>query len=326
MGLTTTFMGLSLPTPLIVASSSLVRSVDGVVAAARAGAGAVVLKSLFEEQFEAEVRAIPPEVREAWHPEAADYVERMNKDLGPEEYLRFVRAAKDAVGIPVIASLNCLTERRWPEYAQRCADAGADAIELNLALLPADPVGEASRLEDAYVRILEEVASRVSLPVAVKIGSSFTSVGRIASRLADHGASALVLFNRFYQFEIDPVRMRVVPGERFSHPSEASTPLRWVSLLYGRVPCDLVGATGIHDGAAVLKFILAGATAVQVASAIYLYGWDRLREMSASVDAWLSTKGFASLDQVRGRLSQVNSPDPGQYERYQYIKVVAGIE
>ncbi|MBN1425416.1 dihydroorotate dehydrogenase-like protein [Candidatus Fermentibacteria bacterium] len=326
MTLTTSFMGLTLKNPVIVASSGLVRSVEGVVRCAEAGAGAVVLKSLFEEQFEAEARAITDELRESWHAEAHDYVNRMSVALGPEAYLGFVRDAKGAVDIPLIASLNCTSHRGWPEFAKRLVDAGADAVELNLALFLSSSKEDSRAVEDRYLRIVESVRSSVDVPLAVKVGPYFTSMAHMAARFAEGGVSALVLFNRFHQLDIDVAKLGVISGSRFSTPQEMSTSLRWVSLLYGRVDCNLVGATGAHDGTGIVKFILAGATAVQVASAIYLHGMSRVGEMIATIERWMESKGFSSLDEVRGRLSQSVSGDPGAYERFQYIKAIAGIE
>lgn len=326
MGMTTVCMGLTLKNPLIVASSGLVRSVSGVTKCAEAGAGAVVLKSLFEEQFEAEARGIAAGMPMSPHPEAADYIDRMSRDLGPEAYLKFVSEAKAAVDIPIIASLNCVTPHRWPDYAERVVGAGADAVELNVAIMTSAPDVAAATVEDGYLRIIDAVRGRVPVPLAVKIGPQFTSVANMAARCADHGVAALVLFNRFYQPDFDVHRIELTIGPRFSTPAEVTTALRWVSLLFGRVGCDLIGATGIHDGEAVVKLILAGATAVQVASAIYLHGWSRIGEMLDEVERWLAEKGFSSLGEVRGRLSQVSSPHPEVFERYQYIKAISGLE
>ncbi|MCU0613362.1 MAG: dihydroorotate dehydrogenase-like protein, partial [Candidatus Eisenbacteria bacterium] len=266
------------------------------------------------------------ELGESWHSEAFDYVRRMTTALGPDSYLRFVEDAKREAGIPVIASLNCTSPGQWSDYAERIAGAGADAIELNLSLMPSGPEESSLEVEDRYLRVVGGVRARVEIPLAVKIGPHFTAMTRMATRFADQGASALVLFNRFLQLDVDPERIEIVPGSRFSSPKDAYTSLRWVSLLYGRVPCDLAAATGVHDGQGIVKLVLAGAAVVQIASAIYLHGFGHLGEMLSTVEKWLASKGFSSLDDVRGRLSQAQSPNPDAYERFQYIKAVSGLE
>jgi dihydroorotate dehydrogenase (fumarate) len=326
MDMTTEYMGLKLRNPVIVASCGLVRSVDGVKRCADAGAGAVVLKSLFEEQIEIETKAIEHELRETWHPEAFEYVARMEKDLGPTSYLTLVEEAKKSVSIPVIASLNCVTPAWWLDYAVRLADAGADALELNMAIMPSDAGVRSDDIEQRYFDIVEGIARRIQIPIAVKLGPYFTSLARFATVLCEKGASALVLFNRFYQFDIDLNRIALRAANRLSSPRELTGSLRWISLLASRVKCDLAGATGIHDGDAVLKHILAGAAAVQICSTLYVDGLQKIETMLSEMEIWMNNKGFASIAQIRGRLKQSESRDPEAYERLQYIKALVGIE
>jgi dihydroorotate dehydrogenase (fumarate) len=326
MDMTTEYMGLKLRNPLIVASCGLVSSVDGVKRCADAGAGAVVLKSLFEEQIEAETKAIQHELRETWHPEAFEYVARMEKALGPTSYLTLVQEAKKTASIPVIASLNCVTPKWWLDYAVRLADAGADAIELNMAIMPSDTTVRSDEIEQRYLDIVEGIAKRIQIPIAVKLGPYFTSLARFASVLCDKGTSALVLFNRFYQFDIDLNRIALRSANRLSSPREVTGSLRWISILSGRVGCDLAGATGIHDGACALKHILAGAAAFQICSTLYVDGLQKIETILSEMEIWMNNKGFTSIEQIRGRLKQSESRHPQAYERLQYIKALVGIE
>ncbi len=324
--LSTTCMALSLRNPIVVASCGLTRTAEGVRRCAEAGAGAVVLKSLFEEQIDAEIEGIERAMGAPWHAEAFEYMERMGKQLGPRAYLETLEAAKRDVSIPVIASLNCTSPRQWVDYASRLASAGADALELNIALMPSDVRRTARDVEDIYLEIVEAVKARVAIPVAVKLGPYFTSLARVADDLAARGVSALVLFNRFYQFDIDPVRLQLASGQRLSTSDEISLPLRWIALLSGKVRCDLIASTGIHDGPAAVKQLLAGASAVQVCSTLYRNGLEQIGRMADEIQAWMREHGFDSVDQFRGRLAQMRSENPESYERLQYVKALVGIE
>jgi dihydroorotate dehydrogenase (fumarate) len=319
-------MGLALENPLVVASSSLGKSADGVRRCAEAGAGAVVLKSLFEEQIWAEIEQEGQYTGALWHTEAVEYVERMGIALGPTQYLKLIEEAKRAVRLPVIASLNCTSSDVWVEYAQRIASAGADAIELNIAVMPSDPKRRGEEIEEIYYRVVERVRESARVPVAVKIGPHFTSVANVARQLYLRGAAALVLFNRFYQLDIDIDTVALAPGYRFSSPQEMSGPLRWVSLLAGRVEIDLAASTGVHDGPGAVKQLLAGATVVQLCSTLYLNGLARIEEIVRFIDEWMNKHGFESIASFRGLLSQEKSGKPELYERLQYIKALVGIE
>lgn len=324
--LTTTYMGLFLRNPLIVASCSLVNNLEGVRRCVDAGAGAVVLKSLFEEQMQAETRDLEQNIWLPGHPEAFEYVSKMGMALGPREYLKLVREAKEAVSVPIIASLNCISPKWWVDYAKQIEAAGADALELNISVMPSDPKHNSEEIEQITFRILEEVKTRIGIPIAVKIGSHFASMARVADELCRRGASALVLFNRFYQLDIDIEKLELAPGYKFSSPHEMYLPLRWIALLAGRVDCDLAASTGVHDGAGAIKQLLAGATAIQVCSTLYLNGIEQIGHILEDIENWLKTHRFESLDQIRGKLSQMESTNPELYERLQYIKILVGIE
>lgn len=326
VNLSTKYMGLDLRNPVIVASCGLVSTSEGVRRCADAGVGAIVLKSLFEEQIQAETRDLEQHLWLSGHPEAFDYIRGMGMELGPRKYLKLVEEAKSAVSVPIIASLNCISPTWWVDYAKQIEAAGADAIELNMAVMPSDPDRSGEEIERLYFRILEGVKARVEIPIAVKIHPYFTSVARMAKELCRRGASAFVFFNRFYKLDIDVEKLEVVPGDRFSSPQEIYPSLRWIILLAGRVNCDLAASTGVHDGTGVIKQLLAGATAVQICSTLYLNGVEQIGRMLGQIEAWMNGHGFDSIGQIRGKLSQMQSDRPELYERLQYIKTLVGIE
>ncbi len=324
--LTTKYMGLELRNPLIVASCSLVNNLEGVQRCCDAGAGAVVLKSLFEEQIEADTREIQRNVWLSGHAEAYDYVRKIGIETGEEDYLELLARAKKAVPIPVIASVNCVTPDWWLEYARKIESAGADAIELNIAVLPSDPRHTSSEIEGLYYKIVEGVRKNVRIPIAVKIGPYFTSLASVAQELCARGAAALVLFNRFYQLDINIDNLHLVPGYRFSSAEEMSVPLRWISLLAGRVKCDLAATTGVHDAQGFVKQLLAGATTVQICSTLYKHGIGHIAQILSNVEQWMTKHQFGSVAQFQGKLSQKQSGEPEAYERLQYVKSLVGFE
>jgi dihydroorotate dehydrogenase (fumarate) len=324
--LKTNYMGLALRNPLIVASSGLVNSVEGVQRCADAGAGAVVLKSLFEEQIEADTAEIQKHVWLSGHTEAYDYVRQIGIRIGEQDYLNLVEGVKKAVSIPVIVSLNCITPQWWTDYAKRLESSGADGIELNMAILPSDPRHSSNEIEKLYYDILEGVRQSVKLPIAVKIGPYFTSLASVCQELCARGASALVLFNRFYQLDINIDKQMLVPGYHFSTPEEVNVPLRWISLLSGRVGCDLAAATGVHDASGVIKQLLAGASTIQICSTLYKHGIGHIANILSNLQLWMKKNHYESVSQFRGKLSQKESEMPELYERLQYVKALVGID
>ncbi len=323
--LSTTYLGLKLKNPLMVSSSTLVQNLEGVRDAARAGAGAVVLRSLFEEIIRKETQ---PDSEELWsaHPEEYDYVlSELEMQYGANAYLELITRAKKEVDIPIIASINCHTPRWWVHYAKQIEAAGADALELNLSLMPLSPKKTSLEIEEEFLAIVKAARETVKIPLAVKIGPYFTTLTRLANQMYGAGAQALVLFNRFYQFEIDVEKMEIVGANWYSSPNEMSLSLRWIAALYGQINCELVGNTGIHSGLAVVKQILAGAQAVEIASAIYLNGFETLQEMQSELSAWMDKHGYQTLDDFRGKLSLSQVKDPEMFERLQYIKALSGI-
>ncbi len=325
VNLSTHYMGLELSNPLIVASSSLTQTLKGVRKCADAGAGAVVLKSLFEEQIRADVKDLERNLWISGHPEAIDYVRNTGLSLGPREYLNLIKEAKREVSIPVIASLNCVSPSVWTDYAKKIASAGADAIELNISIMPTEPHRSSEEIEKRYFNILKSVRHHVDIPIAVKIGPYFTSMARMATELCRRGATALVLFNRFYQLDINIDKINLVAGYHFSSPEEMSVPLRWIALLAGRIPCDIAASTGVHDGQGVIKQILAGAQAVQLCSTLYLKGIKHISTICEQIELWMKQHNFDSIEQMRGMVSQKESDRPELFERLQYIKALVGI-
>jgi dihydroorotate dehydrogenase (fumarate) len=320
--LVTEYMGLALPTPLVLASSALSNRVENLEMAEGHGAGAVVLRSLFEEQLEAANTALQEELARGAEsqPEARTYFPPQR--VGPHDYLSFLERAKRALEIPVIASLNCCAPGSWTDYARDIEQAGADGLEVNLYAVEADPAVSAADVERRYLEVVASVREAVRIPVAVKLSPFFTSLGNFAARLDDLGVDALVLFNRFLQPDLSLDKMAAAPAMTLSAPSEALLPLRWIGILYGRVKADLAATTGVYDAPGALKQILAGATVVQLASTLVKNGIPHLGKILASLEDWLDRRGEAKLDDLRGRLSQQAIQDPGAYERAQYVHLI----
>ena len=321
MSLATRYMGLRLANPVIVSSSGITGSVEGIVRCAEAGAGAVVVKSVFEEQIHAESEAVLERSRfPTGYPEGRDHLELYSQERAFERYLKLIGEAKEAVSIPVIASVHCISASSWMDYTKRLQDAGADGLELNVFVLPTDTERDPRSYEQLYVDVAEGVRRNVTIPVALKIGSYFSGLARTALELSWR-ADALVLFNRFYRLDIDIEELRVVPAEPFSDPQESVIPMRWIAILSGALECDLAASTGVHDGAGVVKQLLAGATAVQVCSTLYRqHGVGYLRQILDDVAEWMTGHGFADINAFRGLLSQAKSTDPHAFERVQFMQ------
>jgi dihydroorotate dehydrogenase (fumarate) len=326
MNLATKYMGLNLPNPVIVSSCSLTHSAEGVRRCAEAGAGAVVLKSLFEEQIAADVRNLVDDSTPSFHPEEYDYITSMGLSSNADEYLKVIEDAKEAVEIPVIASLNCISDRKWTEFAKYIEAVGADALELNIALMPKEYDEDPDKIEQKICSIVSTVKHNVNIPLAVKLGPYFTSMPRIAKNVRKAGASALVLFNRFYQTDIDINTMGYLSKNKFSSPAEMSNTLRWISILYQNIGCSLVGNTGIHDGEGLIKQILVGARAVEVCSTLYINGLGQINLMLEQLRAWMLDRGYETLDDFRGKMSQKYAKEPEYFERQQYIRALVGID
>ncbi len=324
--LSTTYMGLKLKNPLLAASCSLSKNLEGVKKLAAAGLGGIVLKSLFEEQLEENVNQLKPYLWLSGHAEAFEYVKNIQQEVVPESYLKLIESAKKSVDVPIIASLNCVTPGWWINYARKLADAGADGLELNISPLAFDPERSAADVEKIYYQIVEDTRRALKIPIAVKLPASFTSFAHLARQLQFRGANALVIFNRFFQFDFDLDKIEVKPAPFFSTSNETYLPLRWISLLSGVVECDLAATTGIHTAEDVIKHILAGARAVQICSVLYQKKLTVVREILEGIQNWMEKHNFSRLDDFCGRLSRQKSSQPEVYQRLQYIKNLVGIE
>lgn len=319
---TTKYLGLDLPSPLVLASSTISNRVDALEAAEGYGAGAVVLRSLFEEQIESEQTALDDELARGHdsNPEARTYFPPQR--VGPHDYLRLIERAKRALHIPVIASLNCADPGSWSGYARDIERAGADALEINIYSVEADPTLTSEEIEWRHVLIVESIRAAVKFPIAVKLSPYYTSVANMAARMAAAGARGIVLFNRFVQPDISLEKLAPLVGLNLSTPAEALLPLRWLGLLHGRVDADLAASGGVHDAQGAAKMLLAGATVVQLASSLLRNGVSHLGRVRGGLEDWMDKRGFATLDDFRGSLSQRSVQDPAAYERAQYVQLI----
>ena len=325
MDISTTYLGLTLPSPVIAGSSGLTGSVDKIAAFARHGAGAVVLKSIFEEEIYFEQEDIIKEAEaDGVNLDQFDYYDFHLKGQKLDRYIKLIADAKKAVSIPVIASINCVYSHEWTAFAHQLQKAGADALELNMFFLPSDFERTAREQEDAYFEIIDKITSAVSIPVALKISYYFSNLGPMIQRLSRTGVAGLVLFNRFFSPDIDIESFKIKPSFVFSNPAEVALSLRWIGIMAQKVDCDLVASTGVHDGAALIKQILAGAKAVQAVSSLYQKGPAHIETMLADLKAWMQRHNFASLYDFRGRMSQEAASNPAVYERVQFMHYFGG--
>ena len=325
--ISTKYLGLNLKSPIIVGSSGLTSSVDNIIEYEKQGAGAVVLKSLFEEQIMLEVsHALGQDLSANQYPEAMDYISNYSRSGSIDKYISLIRESKKVVEMPVIASINCYSPAEWTNFARKIQDAGADALELNIFVLPADALATADQLEKQYFNILDKVLRQVSIPVVLKISSYFSGLANSAQKFAWAGAKGLVLFNRFFSPDIDIEDLEVKATHVFSSPDEIFMPLRWIALISGKVNCDIAGTTGVHDAQGMIKLMLAGAKAVEVVSTIYKNGSSQIAVMNADLEHWMSEHDYSSTGDFVGKLSYKNASNPVAYERVQFMKHFAGIE
>jgi dihydroorotate dehydrogenase (fumarate) len=324
MDLSTTYMGVKIANPIIVASSGLTSSADGVKECADAGAGAVVLKSLFEEQIVTGKDAlINQDDMYFWYPQAIDFVKTFSKEEGFDAYLKLIEDAKKAVSIPVMASINCVTPWEWPKFATEIEKSGADGLELNIFIPPTNINLTGYKIEETYMDIIHEVRKNVEIPIAVKVGFYFTSLYRTLYKISNLDINSLVLFNRYFRPDIDIETMRVVAQNVYSSPHEITLSLRWIALLYSKISKELVAATGIHDYQGVIKQILAGASSVQICSTLYSHGIQYIRTLLDEVQQWMTKKGYNDLSSFRGLVAR-NEENTAAFERVQFMKKTAG--
>jgi dihydroorotate dehydrogenase (fumarate) len=326
MDLSTTYMGLRLKNPIVPSASPLSNTLDGIRRMEDAGAAAVVMYSLFEEQINLESLSLNDRLDRGTYStaEALSYFPEMRgTGVGPEGYLELVHAAKMACDIPVVGSLNGVSPGGWVEYASLIEQAGADALELNVYFIPSNPLLPGASVEDLYVEILRDVKRSVSVPVAMKLSPYFSNVGHVARRLTDEGADALVLFNRFYQPDFDLENLEVEPRLVLSQPHELRLPLCWVALLYGELLTDFAVTSGVHNYQDVLKSLMAGAKVAMMASELLRNGVGRISEILRAVAGWMDEHDYVSVNQMIGSLSRTNVADPAAFERANYMKMLA---
>ncbi|MDD5036340.1 MAG: dihydroorotate dehydrogenase-like protein [Methylococcaceae bacterium] len=324
MELTTTYMGLELKHPIVASASPLSTTLEGIRRLEDGGAAAIVLFSLFEEQIRHDEAAFSHLLESGTHSfaESLSYFPEVETHPGPEQYLKLIQQAKQAVAIPLIASLNCMSGEGWIDYARQLQQAGADGLELNLYALEADFTVSGVEVEQRYLDILTAVKATVDIPVALKLSPYFSSMGNMALRLDQAGADALVLFNRFYQPDIDIVELEVSPILELSSAGEIRLPLLWIALLHGKLKASLGATRGVEKPDEVIKYLLAGADVVMTTSALLRFGPAYAATLLDGLKHWMEARGFASVGQLRGSMSHAKVANPGAFERANYIKVL----
>jgi dihydroorotate dehydrogenase (fumarate) len=327
--LSTRYLGLNLRTPLVVSASPLSQEISGVRRLEDAGASAVVLYSLFEEQLRQEARELEYHLSAGTESfaESLTYLPMRGEfHTGPEGYLDHIRKAKEAVAIPVIASLNGASLGGWTKYAKEIEEAGADALECNIYSIAADINVPGVEIEQRYIDILRAVKAAVRIPVAVKLGPFFSNMANMAKKLEQSGVDGLVLFNRFYQPDIDLDELEIRPNVLLSTPQALRLPLTWIGILYGRIRANLAATSGVHSAEDVIKLLLVGADVTMFCSALLRRGVGQLREVERDLREWLDDHEYESVNQMQGSMSQMRCPDPGAFERAQYMRAVKGIQ
>ena len=323
--LETTYLGLKLKNPLVAASSGLTSSVEKIRELAEAGVGAIVLKSIFEEQINNEISSLMHNQYNTSYPEAEDYIRNYTRDNTVVKHLELLKKAKQAVDVPIIASVNCISSSEWTSFAKDFEEAGADAIELNIFYLPTDRHEKPGVVEQLYLDVLKKVKLEVSIPVSVKFGVHHSNIIVMADKLKAAGAAGIVMFNRFYEPDINLDTLEMTASEVFSSPSDIRRSLRWVGIVSSSVTqLDIAASTGIHDGGAVIKQLLAGAQVAQLCSTLYVNGSTVVSSMLEDLEAFMKKWNFKTIDDFRGRLSYKNIADPLLYERSQFMKYFSG--
>jgi dihydroorotate dehydrogenase (fumarate) len=323
--LTTTYLGLQLKNPLVASASPLSKKVDNVRRIEDAGASALVMYSLFEEQITHDSYELDNYLERGSHSyaEAMSYFPDLDyHNLGTEPYLEHLHKIKQAVSIPIIGSLNGISSGGWVEYAHRIEQAGADALELNIYYLPTDPDLSGAELEEDFVQLVRDVRATVKLPIAVKLSPYFTALPNLAKRIVDAGANALVLFNRFYQPDFDLEELEVIPNLILSTSHDLRLPLRWIAILYGRIQADFALTSGVHTAQDVLKAMMAGANVAMMTSALLESGIGRIMHILIDLQEWMEEHEYVSIEQMRGSMSQRAVAEPAAFERANYIKAL----
>lgn len=325
--LSTTYLGLKLRNPLIVGSCGLTSTVSDIVALEKAGAGAVVLKSIFEEEILMEMEhEVSAAETDGYDAKAFDYYDYKIKDKNLSAYVKLIEETKAAVSIPVIASINCVSAHEWPYFAKKIEQAGADALELNIFALPTNFKKTSAENEQLYFEVANKIKEHVSIPVSLKISPYSANLGPFIQKLSETGIAGMVLFNRFWSPDFDIDNFTLTASHVLSRGDELALSLRWIAIMSERVSCDLSASTGVHDAPSAIKQILAGAQSVQIVSALYKQGKGYLQTILNDMKAWMEKHEFESIDAFRGKMSQAKSEDPAMYERVQFMRFFRGNE
>ena len=322
--LTTTYLGLTLKSPLIVSSSRLTSTIENLEEAEENGAGAVVLKSLLEEQI---IHHISSLTALSGYPEADDYLSNYIKSHTVDEYLNLIISAKKRLRIPVIPSINCFSSKGWTDFAKNIADSGADAIEINVFFLPLDKKKSAGDSEKIYFDLIEKLKAKIKIPIALKIGHRFSNILYMIDQFYIRGIEGVVMFNRFYEPDIDVKSMEIVPAPVFSDTVERRYVLRWIAMTSAQdIKIDISASTGVHSGDDAIRYLLAGADSVQVCSALYKKGIPFLKTMNQQIIDWMAKNNFKNIDEFRGKLNWVNYKNPAVFERTQFMKYFSSVD
>jgi len=322
--LSTKYLGLLLKSPLIVSSSRLTSTPGQLREAEDSGAGAVVLKSLFEEQINYHIHSVSSSQS---YPEADDYLANYIQSNSVDNYLDLIRKAKESLSIPVIPSINCYSSRGWTGFAKNIAEAGADAIEINVFFMPVDRKKSSAESEKLYFELIESLKKAVKIPVALKIGYRFSNILYMIDQFYNRGIEGVVMFNRFYEPDIDINKIDIIPAAIFSQENERRYVLRWIGMASAQdIKIDISASTGVHSGHDAIRYLLAGADTVQVCSVLYNKGIDYLKTMNQQISEWMIVKGFNNIDDFRGKLNYANYEKPGVFERTQFMKYFSSFE
>ncbi|HNX83993.1 MAG: dihydroorotate dehydrogenase-like protein [Bacteroidales bacterium] len=314
----TRYLGLDLSSPIIVGSSNFTSKVESIVEAEAAGAGAVVLKSLFEEQIVSQAHSMSS--RESY-PEADDYLQYYTRTNSVDAYLDLIAGARKKVKIPVIASINCFSPKGWIDFALEIERAGASALEVNIFFIPTDKHENSTDSEKVYFRIIDNLKKKLKIPVSVKIGQKFSNILNFVWQMYNHGAAGVTMFNRFYEPDFDINNLNIVPASVLSNPAEQRYVLRWVGMVSAQdIKIDISASTGVYTGEDAIKYLLAGATTVQVCSALYKRGFTVVSEINETLARWMNNKEFRSISDFRGKLNYRNVDNPSLFERSQFMK------
>lgn len=320
--ISTTFMGFHISSPIVIASCGLTNSLQDIIELEKNGAGAIILKSIFEEEIISELEKEVHQMKSDSHlyPETLEFYENRNVDDTLTSYLKLITECKSRVKIPIIASINCVTPHNWVFFAKTLKDAGADGLELNISLFPTDDDRSEVEIEQVYLNIIKAVRKVVDLPLSVKIGPNFTNLAALVTRLSISGVRNITIFNKQSSVDIDINKIEVIGTTRFSSPHDYILPLRWCAILSNRINCELSTSTGVYDGETAIKMLLAGAHTVQIASTLYNNGFTQVKEMNLEISSWMAKHKFNLISEFRGKLSLEETVNPSAYYRIQFMK------